>query len=139
MSTDWASGYISDLGYTHGYYGELSPALIDFALLLRGYEPPPRAGMRYLELGFGQGLSINIHAAAAPGEYWGVDVNPMHAANAQAWRARRAPTAGSATPASMTWRCARTCRTSTISCCTASGAGSATTSARTSAASSAGG
>lgn len=31
---------------------------------------------RYLELGFGQGLSLNIHAAANGGEFWGVDPNP---------------------------------------------------------------
>src|SRR5262249_10870194 len=44
----------------------------------------PRAGepLRYLELGFGQGLSLNIHAAACPGEYWGVDLIPAHVANA---------------------------------------------------------
>jgi SAM-dependent methyltransferase len=42
-----------------------------------------RAGMRYLELGYGQGLSLNIHAAATPGEYWGTDFNPVQAANAQ--------------------------------------------------------
>lgn len=36
----------------------------------------------YLELGFGQGLSLNIHAAANPGTYWGNDFNPTQAANA---------------------------------------------------------
>jgi hypothetical protein len=38
----------------------------------------------YLELGFGQGLSINIHAAANPGRYWGTDFNPGQAAHASA-------------------------------------------------------
>jgi SAM-dependent methyltransferase len=82
-----ASGSRPDLGYTFGYYRELSPGLIDLALLLAGLEPPPRGPMRYLELGFGQGLSVNIHAAASPGEYWGEDFNPDHAANAGAWAA----------------------------------------------------
>ncbi|HEY5105801.1 MAG TPA: class I SAM-dependent methyltransferase [Caulobacteraceae bacterium] len=81
---DWTSGYVSEIDYTHGYYRELAPGLIDFALLLSGYEPPSRASMRYLELGYGQGLSANIHAAAVPGEFWGADFNPAHAANAQA-------------------------------------------------------
>ncbi|HEV2363471.1 MAG TPA: class I SAM-dependent methyltransferase [Caulobacteraceae bacterium] len=80
---DWTSGYLADIDYTHGYYRELAPSLIDFALLLSGHEPPDRTGMRYLELGYGQGVSANIHAAAAPGEFWGADFNPTHAANAQ--------------------------------------------------------
>ncbi len=80
-----ASGGRPDVGYTFGYYRELSPGLIDFALLLAGIEPPAREAMAYLELGFGQGLSANIHAAACPGEYWGEDFNPDHAAGAAGW------------------------------------------------------
>jgi hypothetical protein len=82
---EWTSGYRADIDYTYGYYRELAPSLIDFALIYAGFEPPPAAGtgMRYLELGYGQGVSANIHAAATPGEYWGADFNPVHAANAQ--------------------------------------------------------
>jgi SAM-dependent methyltransferase len=80
---DWTSGYVAEIDYTHGYYRELAPGLIDFALLLSGHEPPRRAAMRYLELGYGQGLSANIHAAAVGGEVWGADFNPVHAANAR--------------------------------------------------------
>ena len=40
--------------------------------------------LTYLELGFGQGLSVNIHAAANDGNFWGTDFNPMQAAHAQA-------------------------------------------------------
>jgi hypothetical protein len=81
---EWTSGYRADIDYTYGYYRELAPGLIDFALTYAGFDPPPAAGgMRYLELGYGQGVSANIHAAAAPGEYWGADFNPVHAANAQ--------------------------------------------------------
>jgi hypothetical protein len=80
---DWTSGYVTEIDYTHGYYRELAPGLIDYALLIAGYEAPKRSGMRYLELGYGQGLSANIHAAAAPGEYWGTDFNPAHASNSQ--------------------------------------------------------
>ena len=81
--TDWTAGYVAEIEYTHGYYRELSPGLIDFALLTSGHLPPRRAGMRYLELGYGQGLSANIHAAAAPGAYWGTDFSAAHAANAR--------------------------------------------------------
>jgi hypothetical protein len=80
---DWTSGYVAEIDYTHGYYRELAPGLIDYALIMGGYEPPNRTLMRYLELGYGQGLSVNIHAAACPGEFWGTDFNPAHAANAQ--------------------------------------------------------
>jgi SAM-dependent methyltransferase len=80
---DWTSGYVAEIDYTHGYYRELAPSLIDMALLLSGHEPPQRAGRRCLELGFGQGLSANIHAAATSVEFWGADFNPVHAGNAQ--------------------------------------------------------
>ncbi len=80
---DWTSGYRADIDYTYGYYRELAPGLIDFSLLLSGYEPPRRGPMRYLELGYGQGITANIQAAACPGEFWGADFNPVHAANAQ--------------------------------------------------------
>ena len=81
---DWTSGYRADIDYTYGYYRELAPGLIDFSLLLSGYEPPRRSPMRYLEMGYGQGITANIQAAACPGEFWGADFNPVHAANAQA-------------------------------------------------------
>ena len=83
-----ASGSRPDVGYTFGYYRELSPGLIDFALVLAGIEPPTSGpGATYLELGFGQGLSANIHAAACAGAFWGEDFNTTHAANAAAWAA----------------------------------------------------
>jgi hypothetical protein len=80
---DWTSGYRADIDYTYGYYRELAPGLIDFALLMSGYEPPQRASLNYLELGYGQGISANIQAAAGVGEYWGADFNPVHANHAQ--------------------------------------------------------
>lgn len=82
MQPEWTSGYVAEIDYTHGYYREMMPAHLRFALLSRGFAPPP-AGGRYLELGFGQGLSLNIHAASNPGEFWGTDFNPSQAANAQ--------------------------------------------------------
>lgn len=77
----WTSGYVAEIDYTHGYYNELSPPHLSLALLLKNLSPiePP---FKYLELGFGQGFSLNVHAAAVPGEYWGTDFIPNHAANA---------------------------------------------------------
>jgi hypothetical protein len=80
---DWTSGYVAEIDYTYGYYRDLAPGLIDFSLLSSGHLPPRRSGMHYLELGFGQGISASIHAAASPGEYWGTDFNPVQAAHAQ--------------------------------------------------------
>ena len=41
---------------------------------------PQRSSMNYLELGYGQGVSANLHAADNPrGEFWGTDFNPDHA------------------------------------------------------------
>ena len=81
---DWTDGYVQGIDYTHGYYPELAPGLLALACASRGVStrlehPSPR----YLELGFGQGVSISIHAAACGGEFWGNDFNPAHVANAR--------------------------------------------------------
>lgn len=83
MSNSTSAGYISEIDYTHGYYRDISPTLLSLALLNRGVNAVHGRPLRYLELGFGQGLSLNIHAAACPGEYWGTDFNSAHAANAK--------------------------------------------------------
>lgn len=81
---DWAEGYFTDLEYTFGYYRELSPTMLRIACLAAGVQPPSSEKPTYLELGFGQGVSINMHAAASEGEFWGTDFNPGHAAHAAA-------------------------------------------------------
>lgn len=85
MTSTWTDGYRADTTYTYGYYNELSPALQRFCMILKGFAPAPQgaAGPTYCEMGFGQGISLNIHAAAAPGTYVGNDFNPSHAAFAQ--------------------------------------------------------
>ncbi|MGI9483199.1 MAG: class I SAM-dependent methyltransferase [Hyphomicrobiales bacterium] len=80
---NWTDGYSSDVTYTKGYYKTQSPRNIALAILARGFMPPKLENFRYLELGFGQGLSFNIHAAALNGEFWGCDFNPQHALHAQ--------------------------------------------------------
>jgi predicted O-methyltransferase YrrM len=81
---DWRHGYITEPEYTRGYYRELCPGILRLACLSAGVAPPVGKPLRYLELGFGQGLSLNIHAAAAPGEFWGTDFNPTQVAHARA-------------------------------------------------------
>jgi SAM-dependent methyltransferase len=82
--TDWTAGYVTEIEYTYGYYRELSPGLLRLACLSAGFAPPSTKQLRYLELGYGQGLSINIHAATVDGEFWGTDFNPAQVAHAQA-------------------------------------------------------
>jgi len=85
MKPDWADGYVSEIGYTYGFYRELTPALIQFTLLSNGYMPPALDGpYTYCELGFGQGVSTNLLAASNPrGSFWGTDFNPEQAAFAR--------------------------------------------------------
>ena len=80
---DWSEGYLTE-EYIYGYFVDPSPGTLRLACLSAGIAPPPTQGLRYLELGFGQGLSINIHAAAVPGEFWGNDFNPAQTAFARA-------------------------------------------------------
>jgi SAM-dependent methyltransferase len=80
---DWTAGYVTELEYTHGYYRELAPGILRFGCLSAGIAPPSGRKLRYLELGFGQGLSFNIHAAAVSGEFWGTDFNPTQVAHAR--------------------------------------------------------
>jgi hypothetical protein len=80
---NWTSGYVSEIDYTYGYYGELNPSKLRLACLSANVAPPSAEPMRYLELGYGQGMSINVHAAAFGGEFWGTDFNPTQAAHAR--------------------------------------------------------
>ena len=72
--TDWTDGYVAEVGYVYGYYSELNPLKARLALLANGLAAPDIATA--CELGFGQGLSINIHAAALPIRWHGTDFNP---------------------------------------------------------------
>ncbi|SOD98793.1 methyltransferase regulatory domain-containing protein [Caenispirillum bisanense] len=83
--SDWTYGYVSDIDYTHGFYRELAPAHLRFCLLSKGIRPPEIDGdFTYCELGFGQGVTLNVMAAANPrAQVWGTDFNPNHAAGAR--------------------------------------------------------
>lgn len=73
----WTSGYVSDIDYTFGYYPDLNPLRIRLAFLNQGVAIPNI--QTACELGFGQGLSTNIHAAASNVQWWGTDFNPAQA------------------------------------------------------------
>jgi SAM-dependent methyltransferase len=81
----WAEGYVVDVGYTHGYYRELAPAMLRFVTLLGGLQGhDAERPFTYCELGCGNGHSLTLHAAANPlGQFIGVDFNPTHIHNAR--------------------------------------------------------
>ena len=79
--TDWTSGYVANVGYTYGYYAELSPLRAQLLMLNAGLALPQR-GIA-CELGFGQGVSANVHAAASGSRWYGTDFNPSQAAFAR--------------------------------------------------------
>jgi SAM-dependent methyltransferase len=77
----WTSGYVADIGYTFGYYTELNPLRVPLAFLNTGLMCPQIHTA--CELGYGQGLSANLHAAASNTQWWGTDFNPSQAGFAQ--------------------------------------------------------
>jgi SAM-dependent methyltransferase len=79
--SDWTHGYVAEIDYTYGYYPELNPLRIAVPFLNLGLAPPPIATA--CEIGFGQGISVNIHAAASSVRWYGTDFNPTHAGFAQ--------------------------------------------------------
>ncbi len=72
---------VADLDYTFGYYSELNPNRIALTFLRAGLAPPEVKTA--CELGFGQGVSINIHAGASDTRWYGTDFNPAHTVFAQ--------------------------------------------------------
>jgi SAM-dependent methyltransferase len=79
--SSWTAGYRTDIDYTYGYYTELNPLRAQLALLSNGFACPEFSTA--CELGFGQGISVNLHAAASPTQWYGTDFNPSQAAFAQ--------------------------------------------------------
>jgi len=74
-------GYVTDQQYTHGYYAELNPLRLRLLLLNAGWMPP--VIKQACELGFGQGVSVNLHAAASSVSWQGTDFNAAHVAYAR--------------------------------------------------------
>lgn len=84
---DEFEGYVTATPYTHVYYPESAPSRLQLIAYNRSVPFPSSRPLRYLELGYGNGVSLNIHAAASPGEYWGTDINAAHVAEANAFAA----------------------------------------------------
>lgn len=73
-----ADGYVTDVPYTPGFYGQMLPLAIRYVAALNRVKPPQLDdGFRCLELGCGLGRSVTTLAAANPqGQFVGVDINP---------------------------------------------------------------
>ncbi len=83
MTTAWTDGYQTEVNYTYGYYKDLSPNYQKFCLLLNGVDcANSNQEHHHCELGFGQGVSLNIHAVSNLGTFYGTDFNPAHAGHA---------------------------------------------------------
>jgi SAM-dependent methyltransferase len=79
--SEWSDGYVADIEYTFGYYGELNPLRVAVPFFNVGLTPP--TVRTACELGYGQGIAVNIHAAASDISWYGTDFHPAHAAFAQ--------------------------------------------------------
>lgn len=84
-ASGWTAGYVADICYTFGYYRELNPLRVKLAFLNAGLVYP-EIGVA-CELGFGQGLSANMHAAGSVTQWTGTDFNPAQAGLAQEFAA----------------------------------------------------
>ena len=82
MST-WDNGYNTDILYTAGYYQELNPLLGRYIFATQNLAFPDMSTGYACELGFGMGLSINIHAAASNVNWYGTDFSPKQVNFAQ--------------------------------------------------------
>lgn len=89
MRSTWADDYPTDFGYTYGTFPELGPAHIQLALANVALLPPAtRDGFNYCELGFGQGVTLNVLSSAHPGaRFFGNDFNPEHVRFARSMQA----------------------------------------------------
>lgn len=73
---------MTDLLYTYGYYPELNPLNTRLLFLASGIACKKEFNTA-CELGFGQGMSINIHSAASKTSWYGNDFNPSQVDFAQ--------------------------------------------------------
>jgi hypothetical protein len=74
---DWRDGYVEGLRYVHTYQPELNPLRVAPAFLHAGLVAP--AIHTACELGFGLGVSANLHAASSATTWYGTDFDAGHA------------------------------------------------------------
>lgn len=77
--------YVVDIPYTWEFFDVQNPAYLSYLCHSRGIKTPLTTDdFTYCELGCGNGLTSNLLAAALPqGQFYAVDFNPEHIANAE--------------------------------------------------------
>lgn len=87
MSKDSHSeGYVVEIEYGNYFYENIAPNYLHLLMLLHGKNLPLREKdepFRYLELGYGQGISLNVFASSQEGDFWGTDFNVEHTLSAK--------------------------------------------------------
>ena len=78
---DWNEGYVTDIDYTYDHYRELEPLRAQFVMAYAGVLTKKLDTA--CELGFGQGISLNINAAGTEIAWFGTDFNPSQVSNAK--------------------------------------------------------
>lgn len=83
--SDWTSGYVADLDYSHDFFREMTPSLMAFSALSKGQKQRLDQGrLSYCELGCGQGFTSNLLAAANPHiDFHAMDFSPSHIVGAK--------------------------------------------------------
>lgn len=70
-------GYNEDLDYTYGYFSDWTLSKLKLGCIQRGVEPPNIKNA--CELGFGQGVTINLLGCKSDVNWYGTDFNTNHA------------------------------------------------------------
>src|ERR1700760_1982896 len=86
MSSDWETGYTTDLAYRHQICAEMDPRHLAFVCAIHGVESvlARESAIDYCDLGCGTGDSILAMASTHPSSrFTGVDFNPAHIARAE--------------------------------------------------------
>jgi SAM-dependent methyltransferase len=83
--SDWTSGYVAEVDYTHDFFQEMTPAVMALAATSKGQKHNlTQRDLSYCELGCGQGFTANLLAAANPHiQFHAMDFNPAHIAGAR--------------------------------------------------------
>ncbi|BAQ65189.1 class I SAM-dependent methyltransferase [Geminocystis sp. NIES-3709] len=76
----WNEGYVAEIKYTYGFYGELSPLKLALASVIKSIQAPNLNQIfNYCELGCGRGYTTNLLASAYPhAQFYANDFNPSH-------------------------------------------------------------
>lgn len=76
----WNEGYVAEINYTYGFYGELSPLKLSLATALKSILPPDlNQPFNYCELACGRGYTSNLLASCYPqAQFYANDFNPNH-------------------------------------------------------------